>query len=357
MPEFDVIIVGGGLAGAAAALRLSEAARVLVLEADRPAAGASGAAAGLANPLMARRARPVWRMEEASAILHETLERAAATALFRPGLLRPAFDARQAGAFVEAAAAHPRHARWLAPEAVRERFPAVVAPEGGLYVSTGGALTVPAFVRAMLAAAARNGAVVRTGARVTAWGEARDHAFVTYPDDRETVRLTAGRVLLTLGADFTRFPETARLHLHRVKGQVVRVEIPGEPLEALPHLSGSGYVVREDRTLVVGSSFEHRFTDRRPSPEQTAAILTKASAMLPPLRQARVRDECAGVRVGVPGARLPMIGPLPGRRRVWVFTGLGSKGLLMAPLLARDLARFFARPEALPPRIRVRLRP
>jgi len=42
---------------------------------------------------------------------------------------------------------------------------------------------------------------------------------------------------------------------------------------------------------------------------------------------------------------------------VWVFTGLGSKGLLMAPLLARDLARFFARPEALPPPIRVRLRP
>ncbi|WP_456424653.1 NAD(P)/FAD-dependent oxidoreductase [Rhodocaloribacter sp.] len=357
MPDFDVIIVGGGLAGAAAALHLSEAARVLVLEADRPAAGASGAAAGLANPLMARRARPVWRMEEAPAILRETLDRTGATALFRTGILRPAFDARQAEAFVEAAAAHPLHARWLVPGAVRERFPAVVAPHGGLFLPTGGALAVPAFVDAMLAAAARNGAVVRTGARVTTWGETADHAFVTYTDDRETVRRTAGRVLLALGADFTRFPELARLHLHRVKGQVVRVEIPGETLDALPNLSGSGYVVREDAALVVGSSFEHRFTDRRPSPEQTAMILTKAARMLPALRRARVLEECAGVRVGVPGTRLPMVGPLPGRRRVWVFTGLGSKGLLMAPLLARDLARFFARPEAIPPRIRVRERP
>ncbi|WP_457654016.1 NAD(P)/FAD-dependent oxidoreductase [Rhodocaloribacter sp.] len=357
MPDFDVIIVGGGLAGAAAALYLSEAARVLVLEAERPAAGASGAAAGLANPLMARRARPVWRMEAALSALRETLDRAGATALFRPGILRPAFDARQAEAFVEAADAHPHRARWLSPGAVRERFPAVAAPEGGLYISTGGALAVPAFVRAMLAAAERNGAAVRTGARVTAWGEADDHAFVTFTEGGETVRRTAGRVLLALGADFSRFPELARLHLHPVKGQVVRVAIPGETLDALPHLSGSGYVVCEDAALVVGSSFEHRFTDRRPSPEQTAAILTKAARMLPALRRARVLEESAGVRVGVPGTRLPMVGPLPGRRRVWVFTGLGSKGLLMTPLLARELPRFFARPETIPPRVRVRERP
>ncbi len=358
MPDFDVIIVGGGLAGAAAAFYLSETSRVLVLEARRPAAGASGAAAGLANPLMARRARPVWRMDEALTALRETLDRIGAATLFRPGILRPAFDARQAEAFREAAQTYRRHAAWLAPEAVRERFPAVVAPEGGLFVVGGGALAVPAFVRALLTAAERNGAMVRTGSRVTAWDEADGLASVTVTEDGDTLRHTAGRVLLALGADYARFPEFARLHLHRVKGQVVRVAIPGgESLDPLPHLSGSGYVVREAEALVVGSSFEHRFTDPHPSPEQTAAILAKAARMLPALRHARVLEEIAGVRVGVPGTRLPMLGPLPGRRRVWMFTGLGTKGLLTAPLLARNLSLFFEHPQTIPPPLRVHLRP
>ena len=43
----------------------------------------------------------------------------------------------------------------------------------------------------------------------------------------------------------------------------------------------------------------------------------------------------AGVRVTVPGIRLPMVGPVPGFERVWIFTGFGAKGLLTAPLRAR----------------------
>ena len=79
--------------------------------------------------------------------------------------------------------------------------------------------------------------------------------------------------------------------------------------------------------------------------------------MLPALRHARVLEEIAGVRVGVPGTRLPMLGPLPGRRRVWMFTGLGTKGLLTAPLLARNLSLFFEHPQTIPPPLRVHLRP
>jgi glycine oxidase len=69
-----------------------------------------------------------------------------------------------------------------------------------------------------------------------------------------------------------------------------------------------------------------------------------------------VLEPRAGVRVTVPRThspqRLPLVGPLTGRRRVWVFTGLGSKGLLTAPLLARDLGSWLEAPERIPAEVR-----
>jgi glycine oxidase len=77
--------------------------------------------------------------------------------------------------------------------------------------------------------------------------------------------------------------------------------------------------------------------------------------MLPALNEAAVIGESAGVRVNVPGTRLPMLGPLPGRTRVWIFTGLGSKGLLMAPLLGRELSGYLDSSTPIPAEIRVRM--
>lgn len=353
---YDTIIVGGGLAGACAALHLSRHERVLLLEAGDPAAGASGAAAGLVNPLTGLRARPVWRVDDALSALHEALALAGAVPLFRgTGILRPAGDADQVDRFREAAQAYPHYARWLTTDEARLCHPGTMAPRGAMLVTAGGAMDVPAFVHTLLDAARHHGATVRTGARVTGWDEDNAAARVRVEAGEEAI--AAGRVLLAPGYGYRHFPELARLHLHPVKGQTVRVALPARPpAGALPHLAGHGYVVHEDEALVVGSTYEHDFTDVRPSPEASRLLIEKAAAMLPALRDATVLEAQAGVRVNVPGTRLPMVGPLPGRRRLWVFTGLGSKGLLMAPLLASRLSGFFEDPASIPKEIRVRVR-
>ncbi|GIV61985.1 MAG: glycine oxidase [Rhodothermaceae bacterium] len=351
-PGYDVIVVGAGLAGAAAAMHLSATAAVLVLEAGQPASGASGAAAGLANPFMGQRARPVWQMETALMALHATLAEADARALYRPGLLRPARDANQAATFRDTAAHHPRHVRWLGPSEVSTHWPAVHAPHGALYVEAGGALSVPAFVRALLAAAERRGASLRTGTRVTAWREADGHVDVDLAGREGPATFRTRFLILAPGDGFTAFAALNTLPLHRVKGQVIRLALPpGLDPAALPSLAGHGYVVPENDTLVAGSTYEHRFADAGPTPEASASIRAKATRMLPPLASAAILSATAGVRVTVRGTRLPLVGPLPGHRRTWVFTGLGSKGLLMAPLLAQRLPHFLRHPEAIPPEL------
>ena len=346
--RYDVVIAGAGLAGACAAFHLSRTRAVLVLERHAPAAGASGAAAGLVNPLMGRKARPAWRHTEALTTLDALLHAAGASALFRrTGVLRPAADLAQAGAFVAAAETHRGAAEWLPPGAACERWPDVAAPHGALWIAGGGHLALPALVRALLAAAEVRGATVRVGTGLAGW-ETDGDGCIAITDHGERIRTR--HLLLALGDGFRRFSALAELPLHRVKGQTIRLRRPPD-LDGLPAISGSVYVVPEADGLVVGATFEHDFASLAPDPAQSEALRAKAARLLPPLSMTPVLDAQAGVRVTVPGTRLPLLGPLPGRPAAWVFTGLGAKGLLTAPLLAQALPTLLDAPETIPPEV------
>lgn len=348
--DADAIIVGAGLAGACAAFVLSAEHSVLVLEAEEPASGASGAAAGLVNPFMGRRARPVWRLREALDAVPTLLERAGATALFPDtGVLRPAVEPDQVEPFRTAADEHPDLAMWLSSAAVRERYPDVQADRGALLIPRGGAVDVGAMVRALLRAAEEQGAVVETEAPVVYWRETPEAGVVEVGREEETEELRADRVLLALGYGYTTFPELKRLGLEGVKGQTVRVRRPTALQGSFPPLSGRGYVVPEtDGTLVLGSNYDHDFDDLSPNPDATNYILEKTSKMIPGVDRAEVLDVTTGVRVTHTETNLPLLGPLPRRNRIWTFTALGSKGLLTAPLLALDLPGFLQDPSTIP---------
>lgn len=338
MADFDFIVAGAGLAGACTALHLKRHGSVLVLEKDEPASGGSGASAGLVNPILGLRARPVWRIREALAALDETIEWSGAQDAYRRRpTLRPARDEEQIAHFERTAAESPEHAEWIpdhTPDWLR-------APHGVLKIRTGGAIDIEALVRSML-----RDVELRIGTAVDGWHEVGECV--------EVCGLTCRYLILALGRGYTSFPALMRLRLHQVKGQTVRLRRPQELPDDAPHLAGPGYVAAENGTVVCGSTYEHRFEHLDPTPRQTRAILRKVSRMLPPIRHAEVIEERAGVRVTVPGIRLPMVGPLPGCRRVWIFTGLGAKGLLTAPLIATEMAAYFEDPARIPSEIRVR---
>jgi glycine oxidase len=345
----DVIIVGAGLAGACAALVLSAEYDVHVLEANEPASGASGAAAGLVNPFMGRRARPVWRLRAALDAVPTLLSAADASVLFpNTGVLRPAVEPDQVESFRNAAREHPDLATWLSPDAVRERYPALAPDRGALLVPKGGAVDVGAMVRALLGAAEARGATLETAAPVLYWRETPDAAVVEVDRDEGTEELRADRVLLALGQGFPPFPELRWLGLDGVKGQTVRVRRPSHVPDSLPPMSSRGYVVPDGDTLVLGSNYDNNYDDLAPDPEETTYIQEKTSQMIPGLDQAEVLDATAGVRVKHAETNLPLLGPLPRRDRLWTFTALGSKGLLTAPLLALALPRYLQDPSELP---------
>jgi glycine/D-amino acid oxidase-like deaminating enzyme len=352
-----ILIVGAGLAGACAAFEL--AARtdgpVHVFEKAHPAAGASRAAAGLVNPLMGRRARPVWRLPQALDAVHGLLADADASQLLRgDGVLRPAVEPEQVEAFQDAAASHPDVAEWLTAAEVEARVPDVRTCGGGLRIPRGGAVDVPAMVNAVLDAGAERGVRLHTEAEALWWSETGDEVTLEVEHrgsgapTSETYR--GAHLLLCMGQGYADYPELANLGLTGIKGQTVHVRRPAAsgtgPL--LP-MSGRGYVVpNDDGTLILGSSYTHSFDTLEPDPAETRYILQKTAQMLPGVDEAEVLGVTAGVRVKHESTNLPIVGPLPDRRRIWAFTALGSKGLLTAPMIARELHAYLQDPAVIP---------
>lgn len=345
----DVVVVGAGLAGACAALVLSRTRRVVVVEAEGPASGASGAAAGLANPFMGRAAKPAWRHDEALDALVE-LAAEAGDGLFRPtGILRPASSPKQADRFRDRAGGHD-DLGWLSPAASAERWPLVRSGHGTLVVRRGGSVDLPAFVDAALAVVqARGGEAVR--ARLLEWRADVDGPVAITGHGE----IRARHLVLAVGDGARRMPSLAGLPLHGVKGQTVRLGRPAGVPADHPAVAGAGYAVPTEAGVVVGSTFEHDFTDVAPDPALDASLTAAGAALLPALAGAPVLDRRAGVRMTVPTSvsprRLPLAGPLPGQPGVWVVAGLGAKGLMTAPLLARRLPDALDGGPPLPPEL------
>lgn len=339
-----VVVGGAGLAGALAAFWLSRSRPVVVLAPpDLPSA--SHAAAGLVNPRMGPHARRAPAAEAERDALIETLAQVGVPGLFRQtGIVRPARDARQARRFAEADAPN-----WHSPGAARERWPHLASPHGALWVPDGGSVAVPALTRALLDAAERQGATVQR-ARLTGWHPSPHGVRVDTGSDT----VEASWLVVAVGDGGRHLPAVAALGLHRIKGQTVTLARPASLAADGPAVAGATYAVPGPGGVVVGASYEHTFGDVRPDAETGQRLAAAAAAAVPALADCAVLAQTAGVRLTVPEAvapgRRPVVGPIaPG---VWVFTGLGSRGLLAAPLLARLLPDALHRPDRLPPDVR-----
>ena len=337
-------MAGGGLAGACAALWLSQDRPVVVLA--PPGASASRAAAGLVNSRMGPQARRGWRAEAALDALVATLDLARCAPLFRrTGVVRPARDARQARRFREADAD-----RWHTPAAAAERWPHVHAPHGALRVPDGGSVDVPAMLDALLDAARANGATVRAD-RLVGWTETPGGVRV----ETDGGDLEACHLIVAVGDGARHLPALQALPLHRIKGQTVTLARPAGLDADAPALAGGTYAVPGPDGVVVGATYEHTFETTQPTDAATRSLAEAAARTLPLLATAAVLDARAGVRLTVPErvapGRLPVLGPLHDASRVWVFTALGSRGLLTAPLLATLLPDALPRPGRVPPEV------
>ncbi len=339
-----MIVAGAGIGGSCAALWLSQTKQVTLLRGTSPVA--SAVAAGLANPFAGQRIRKFWNADQSYQDLLATLELASAQNTYTPtGILRPAISEAQASEFCERSVSDPNSVTWLSSGLMQKDYPSVRAPLGAA-ITTGGVVDTPQMLSAIFNTLPPNGTILSEN--LASWKDNGSNVTAVLASG---TRLSAKTMILALGAGYTSFPELSCLNLHCIKGQVLQTSIPAGISVPLP-VSGFGYIVPLRSRLILGTTYEHSYPNDKPTPEGMNKILALTRQMIPRVDSATIHRTSAGIRVGVSGTRLPIVGPIT--KNVWILTGLGSKGLLFGSYIGRNLSDWMVNPIRIPKELRIK---
>jgi glycine oxidase len=331
----DVIVVGAGVIGLAAAWRIAQrGASVAVIDRGEPGAGATRVSAGMLAP--------VTEAEFEDEPLIEARLTAAATwprfaaelaeaggvdcGYRRNGCLFVALDAD------ELADVRRHHdfrrklglgAEWLLPSACRELEPALsTAAAGGSFTPDDGEVDPRALTLALLAALERaHVSIVRDEVTSLKEAFARGHTVVA-----------------ATGAWADWLPDEARPPVRPVKGQIVRLRGPAaDPVVERTIRTPAVYVVpRASGEVVVGATVEERGFDTTVTAGAVYELLREAYRAVPELAELELAEASAGLRPGTPDNA-----PIVERSTVdglVVATGHFRNGILLAPTAAERVA-------------------
>ena len=318
-----VAVLGAGFAGLATVWQLLKE-RVAVTLFDPAGIGgqASAVSAGLLHTYVGLHAK--YNLEGREGYLEtenllQVAERALGMAVsLKSGLLRPALTEEQRLDYRLCAEKHA-DTEWLSAEQTRQKIPYLSAFPA-LWIKSAMTVYPDLYLKGLWIACEKLGAK---------W-EKKAVTQLTELAEFDAIILATGPQSLT-------FPELQSARLHLIKGQIVELAWPAtlKPL-AMP-VNSQAYIVmnRDNRSCIIGSTYERGFTS--PEPDIAFAlreILPKAAALVPALAEAKVLNCRAGIRVSAPG-HLPLVKQID--PKVWLFSGLGSKGLLYHALYAKKL--------------------
>ena len=352
---YDAIIAGGGVIGLTSAWRAAKrGARVCVLEAERPAAGATGVAAGMLAPageaswgedallslnLESLRRWPTFtdELQEASEVeigfaqrgaLHVALDRDEAEALRRRYELH-----RQLGLESE----------WLTGGACRKLEPGLAtAVRGGANVPGEASVDPRRVVAALLAALDREGVAVHGDARVVS-SERREGSWRL--DTADGRSFSGAAVVLAAGCwsgQLDWVPAESRPPVRPVKGEILTLSgPPGEPVCERIVAGDRVYMVpRADGRLIVGATVEEKGFEVTVTAGGVHELLREAYRLIPEIAELELGETAAGLRPGTPD-NAPLIGS-SATEGLLIASGHFRNGVLQAPLTADCIAALLA---------------
>lgn len=313
----DVWIRGGGVAGLTAAWHCRKAGlQVVVTDTGTIGSGASGVWWALMNPATGVQPAPVAGIRQAMVGFELMRNELGLDGVgwIKSGIWRPALDKALEKGFAKAAA----HPDWPAGWLRMDRPMHGLAGNGLLRVVAGYAIDMRRWLSAVAARLGEMGVDIRENV------PSHHTVAATYRVD-------------CVGTELLHDPTWAHLRLHPIKGQLREVLVSGIRGQ-YPALSGRGYAIQTDSDRwVIGSTYEHDFTDAKPDVAYDAYLIDRFKGLFPQPISVTVVGRWAGVRIGSHN-RQPILARHPDDASRWAITGMGSKGLVYSQILGQDLA-------------------
>ena len=341
MPEsYDVVVVGGGVVGAACARELARNGhRVAVLDPDGARGQAWRASAGLLAPqIEGRQGDLLFELGLAGREMYCKLADALRDAtgvdvgLWRGGSAAVALQESEAGDLRSKVAWQRQQGHvcdWLDADEVRERYPWLGPCVGALWAPHEGSLDPVRLVEALRADARGHSAVLIDDEAVAI--DQRDDRVTGVTGRRS--RYSAGAVVLAAGAWVRLIRGLPRpMAVEPVRGQMLALPWPDGVERAIVYHHDC-YLLARGEEAIAGSTMEYVGYDASVTSPGVGRILTAAVALCPPLSRLAVSRSWAGLRPMTPDG-LPILGPEPRLPGLWYAAGYGRHGVLLAAITA-----------------------
>lgn len=329
----DFVIVGQGIAGTTLAWQLKwRGLRGMLIDRDN-GDSASSVAAGLMTPVTGKRLVPAWRFKEcwsAAAEFYRRVEVETAARFFTQSGQVRLFDGQKTKDDFEC--------RDWEQHAVEIRQPpssslvdddCFAAPFGGFELPTAGRLDVPVY-----RAASRRFFDVDGSFRFANVDAASDVEMTESGVRLPGLNMTARRIIFCQGFSETSNPWFANITFEPARGEILTVRINGLAETRIVN-QGVWLTPCGDGLFKVGSTYDTTGLKAGPTTHGRDEICRRLRTFL--RLPFEVVGHASGIRPIVSG-RQPIVGFHSEHPQLGIFNGLGSKGSLLAPLIAAQFA-------------------
>jgi D-amino-acid dehydrogenase len=346
------IVVGAGILGASTAYHLAKAGANVTLV-DRGDVGqATDAAAGIVCPWLSQRRNQAWyQLAKGGARYYGDLikqleeDGETDTGYKRVGAISLHTDEGKLDKMEERAHKRRQDApeigdiTRLSPSETKKLFPALSEQYASVHISGAARVNGRALRQALVNAAQKHGAAVLHGDAALVY---EGNEIIGIKLEEKT--LLADRIIVTAGAWANELLETLGVNflVTYQKAQIVHLHMPDMDTGSWPVVMppNDQYILAFDNGRIVAGATHENDTglDCRVTAGGLHEIFDKALAVAPGLADSTLLETRVGFRPFTPGF-LPVIGALPGYKRLLVANGLGASGLTAGPYLGAELAR------------------
>ena len=339
----DYIIVGSGLAGIAVTEELKSRDRSFVVFEDESQTS-SLVAGGMYNPVVLKRFNPVWKgaeqLDVALPFYQKLEERFEKTYDISMDILRIFKSVEEQNNWFSACD-KPRLKPFLVSEIEENNYPAVRADYLMGRVKGTGRVIVRDLVNDYRGHLMSEGRLIK---------ESFEHDRLEISDSRVRYgTCEADRVIFCEGNGMMNNPYFKDLPLEGTKGELITIFAPD--LELTEVLKSAVFVMPLGEHLYkIGATFN--WTDKTNSPTEKGReeLIEKLKRVIS--CEFEIRDHEAGVRPTTQDRR-PLLGIHPRHPGLAVFNGLGPRGVMSAPFLARQLVDFLEDDVLLDPEVNI----
>lgn len=323
-----ILIVGGGLAGSCLAIHLLERKHNITLL-DSGENHSSRVAAGLINPLVFRRMTKSWRVDEFipfAETFYQSLESTTSSRFFHPIVIRRFFSSQQEREFWNKKVQDPLFHSYM--NEVTEEDESSNQPLNNF---GSGRVKKASWVDTVRFLSVSHAYFKKTlDYRVESFDASKFHPETDHLQYKGEV---FDAVVFCQGYLGITNPWFNYLPLNQTKGEVLTIQSSTLPTDE--SWNRKCFVLPiANSTFKVGSTYVWNTSSLNITEEGKNLILENLSVLT--LEKVEVIEQVAGVRPTTTDRR-PLMGQHPNWSNLFIFNGLGTKGYMMAPLLAKEM--------------------